>query len=171
MYTHFFTRLSSLSQKKSLRFLHKLLFFSLFNFQGPARHLSRWQLFNYITHISVCQQLFSTFYKFFQTSLCISPSLSGQLIYYTTDLGFVNPYFSYFKSFCGTVCITDSFYIIQLNCHFVNSFSWLFILAQSRCVIYNTTILYNFYGNFLFFIVHYFLMGNITTLSPLHLSI
>ena len=171
MYTHFFTRLSSLSQKNLLDSFTSFCSFSLFNFQGPACHPSRWQLFNYIIHISVCQQLFSTFYKFFQTSLCISLSLSEQLIYYTTDLGFVNPYFSYFKSFRGTVCITDSFYIIQLNCHFVNSFSWLFIFAQSRCVIYNTTILYNFYGNFLFFIVHYFLMGNITTLSSFHLSI
>ena len=171
VYTHFFSRLSSLSQKNLLDSFTSFCSFSLFNFQGPASHLSRWQLFNYITHIPFVNNFFIFFYKFFQTSLSVLPSLSRQLIYYTTDLGFVNPYFSYFKSFRGTVCITDSFYIIQLNCHFVNSFSWLFIFAQSRCVIYNTTILYNFYGNFLFFIVHYFLIGNITTLSPSHLSI
>ena len=171
MYTHFFSRLSSLSQKNLLDSFTSFCSFSLFNFQGPARHLLG-DSFLIISHtFPFVNNFFLLSTSFFQTSLCISLSLSEQLIYYTTDLGFVNPCFSYFKSFCGTVCITDSFYIIQLNCHFVNSFSWLFIFAQSRSVIYNTTILYNFYGNLLFFIVHYFLMGNITTLSPFHLSI
>ena len=97
--------------------------FSLFNFQGPARHLLG-DSFLIISHTFLfVNNFFLLSTSFFQTSLCISLSLSEQLIYYTTDLGFVNPCFSYFKSFCGTVCITDSFYIIQLNCHFVNSFS------------------------------------------------
>ena len=39
MYTHFFTRLSSLSQKNLLDSFTSFCSFSLFNFQGPARHL------------------------------------------------------------------------------------------------------------------------------------
>ena len=39
MYTHFFTRLSSLSQKNLLDSFTSFCSFSLFNFQGPASHL------------------------------------------------------------------------------------------------------------------------------------
>ena len=39
MYTHFFTRLSSLSQKNLLDSFTSFCSFSLFNFQGPACHL------------------------------------------------------------------------------------------------------------------------------------
>ena len=97
MYTHFLLRLSSLFSKKSLRFLHKLLFFLLFNFQGPIKPLSRRQLFNYITHISVCQQLFYLFYKFFQTSLCILLPLRDSLFIIPHSFSLSTSFLIFFK--------------------------------------------------------------------------
>ena len=72
--------------KKSLRFLHKLLFFSYcLIFKVLSVALLR-QLFNYITHISICQQLFYSFYQVFSNFfVCFATPLQ--------DSSFIIPHF------------------------------------------------------------------------------
>ena len=129
---------------------------------------SRWQLFNYIIHISVCQQLFSTFYKFFQTSLCISLSFSEQLIYYTTDLGFVNPYFSYFKSFVALSVSQTVFTLYSWTA--ILSIDFLdFLFSRNPAVLYIIPLFY-----IISMVIFYFSLSIIFlwAISPLfHLSI
>ena len=97
MYTHFFSRLSSLSQKNLLDSFTSFCSFSLFNFQGPACHLLG-DSFLIISHTFLfVNNFFLLSTSFFQTSLCISLSLSEQLIYYTTLLQFVNYFFILFS--------------------------------------------------------------------------
>ena len=124
MYTHFFTRLSSLSQKKSLRFLHKLLFFSYcLIFKVLSAALLR-QLFNYITHISICQQLFYSFYQVFSNFFVCFATLSrtAHLLYHTftvCQLLFYS-FFVFFLILC--VRSLERFCIIYLSYPFVNCF-------------------------------------------------
>ena len=71
--------------------------FSLFNFQGPARHLLG-DSFLIISHtFPFVNNFFLLSTSFFQTSLCISLSLSEQLIYYSTFSQFVNYFFILFS--------------------------------------------------------------------------
>ena len=76
----------------------------LFNFQGPILPAVVWQLFNYITLNSVCQQLFYLFYKFFQTSLCVLLPLTETAFILYHSSGICQPLFFIILEFCGFYC-------------------------------------------------------------------
>ena len=70
MYTHFFTRLSSLSQKNLLDSFTSFCSFSLFNFQGPACHLLG-DSFLIISHTFPFVNNFFIFFTSFSKLLCV----------------------------------------------------------------------------------------------------
>ena len=113
MYTHFFYEVELPLSKKSLRFLHKLLFFSYcLIFKVLSAALLR-QLFNYITHISICQQLFYSFYQVFSNFfVCFATPLqdSSFIIPPIWDLSTLFSF--YFKSFCGFLSVSQTVFTL-----------------------------------------------------------
>ena len=138
MYTHFFLRGRAPSLKKNLLdSFTSFCSFSLFNFQGPARHLLG-DSFLIISHtFPFVNNFFILFTKFFQTSLYVLPPSLGQLIYYTTLSQFVNYFFIFFVFFLF-LCVRslERSCIIYLPSSFVNYFFLFMTLYTKRGILH-----------------------------------
>ena len=85
------------SFNKSKEFQGSLLFFALFNFQDAVLFacLSRGQLIYYITFFSICQVLFSSFFKSFW--MFVTGFFVGNFYIISHLFRFVNPFFEVFS--------------------------------------------------------------------------
>ena len=121
---------------------------SLFNFQGPFASRSRGQLIQYITSLSLCQEVFQNFFKFFLLSFLPQALLTVCRLFDSFSIispgtPFVKRFFLTFSSFSS---LFPSLYAfcdsalpsVHLFYHFLSPLSTLFCLflpssKQLRC--------------------------------------
>lgn len=109
---------------------------SLFNFQGPFASRSRGQLIQYITSLSLCQEVFQNFFEFFILSFLLQALLSACRLFDSLSIislraPFVKRFFLTFSSFYSLFLSLYTLsryrslkraFILSLSFPFVNSF-------------------------------------------------
>ena len=155
---------------------------SLFNFQGPFASRSRGQLIQYITSLSLCQEVFQNFFEFFILSFLLQALLSACRLFDSLSIislraPFVKRFFLTFSSFYSLFSLFTLFRdtalsSVHLFYHFLSPLSTLFCLflppsRQLRCFAHFLILFIPFFAHlsfFGFFVVFYCVFTDILTL-------
>ncbi len=141
---------------------------SLFNFQGPFASRSRGQLIQYITSLSLCQEVFQNFFKFFLLSFLLQALLSARRLFDSLSIislraPFVKRFFLTFSSFYSLFSLFTLFRdtalsSVHLFYHFLSPLSTLFCLflplsSQLRCFAHFLCFFHSFFAHPRFYAV------------------